>query len=79
MAYRNISVWLEDILKAIEKIEIYFTTIYSLKDLLSSRITIDATERNLEIIAEALKRSIKLQPQLPISNAKKNNWLAQYY
>lgn len=71
MAYRSVSVWLEDILKSIEKIEIYIEDVGTLSQFLASRLTIDATERNLEIIAEALNRAIKLEPQLPITNSKK--------
>jgi uncharacterized protein with HEPN domain len=62
MAYRDVSVWLEDILMAIEKIESYTKNIESYTKYVSSQITVDATERNLEIIAEALKNAIKLKP-----------------
>jgi len=71
MAYRNVSVWLEDVLGSIERIEVYMQGVNSLSNFLSSRITIDATERNLEIISEALKQALRLEPQLPITDAKK--------
>lgn len=71
MAYRNVSVWLEDVLKSIERIEIYLNNGGSLSEFLASKLTIDATERNIEIIAEALKRSLQLEPDLPISDIKK--------
>jgi uncharacterized protein with HEPN domain len=71
MAYRDVSVWLEDILMAIEKIESYTKDIESYSKYVSSQITVDATERNLEIIAEALKNAIKLKPDLAISDTKK--------
>jgi uncharacterized protein with HEPN domain len=71
MAYRNVSVWLEDIVKAIERIEFYIKDVGSLSNFLNSKVTIDATERNIKIIAEALNRSLKLNPQLPITDARK--------
>ena len=66
MAYRDVSVWLEDILMAIARIKSYIAGITSFSEYSKSRIVVDATERNLEIIAEALKNAIKLQPGLPI-------------
>jgi uncharacterized protein with HEPN domain len=71
MAYRSISVWLEDALKSIERIEVYLKDVGSLSQFLASKLIIDATERNIEIIAEALKRSLQLEPDLPISDIKK--------
>jgi uncharacterized protein with HEPN domain len=71
MKYRNISVWLEDILKAIEEIEKFTTGITSYNQFLEKRIVVLATERDFEIIAEALKRAIQLNPGLSISNSKK--------
>jgi len=71
MAYRDVSVWLEDIVMAIEKIKLYSNDITSYADFIKSPITIDATERNLEIIAEALKNAVKLEPGLAISDTKK--------
>lgn len=71
MAYRDVSVWLEDILKAIENIKQYTAHMQSYSEFTKSRITIDATERNLEIISEALKNAIRLQASLAISNASK--------
>ncbi len=71
MKYRNISVWLEDILKAIGEIEKFTTSITSYNQFLEKRIVVLATERGFEIIAEALKRAIQLNPELSISNSKK--------
>jgi uncharacterized protein with HEPN domain len=71
MKYRNISVWLEDILKAIEEIEKFTIGIPSYNQFLEKRIVVLATERDFEIIAEALKRAIQLNPELSISNSKK--------
>ncbi len=71
MKYRNISVWLEDILKAIEEIESFTSDLKSYHQFLEKRIVVLATERDFEIIAEALKNALQLQPQLSISNSKK--------
>lgn len=71
MAYRDISVWLEDIVMAIEKIKRYITDIKSFDEYCKSLITIDATERNLEIIAEALKNAVRQEPLLAITDKAK--------
>lgn len=71
MAYRDVSVWLEDILLAIEKIRKHIAGINSYNEYIKSLLIIDATERNLEIIAEALKNAIKLEPELPITDVRK--------
>lgn len=71
MKYRNISVWLEDILKAIEEIENFTAETQSYYQFVKNRIVVLATERNFEIIAEALKNTLHLNSQLLISNSKK--------
>jgi len=71
MAYRDVSVWLEDVLMAIERIKKHTITVNSYSEYIKSQLIMDATERNLEIIAEAVKNAIKLNPELPISNAFK--------
>jgi uncharacterized protein with HEPN domain len=71
MAYRDISVWLEDTIIAIERIKLYMKDVSSYSEYTKSQKTIDATVRNLEIIAEALKNAIRLDPNLPISETKK--------
>jgi uncharacterized protein with HEPN domain len=71
MKYRNISVWLEDILKAIEEIESFTADITSYHQFLENRIIVLATERDFEIIAEALKKALQLNAQLTITNSKK--------
>ncbi len=71
MAYRDVSVWLEDVLMAIERIKKHTITVNSYSEYIKSQLIMDATERNLEIIAEAVKNAIKLNPELPISNASK--------
>ncbi len=71
MKYRNISVWLEDILKAIEEIESFTAGITSYHQFLENRIIVLATERDFEIIAEALKKALLLNAQLTITNSKR--------
>jgi uncharacterized protein with HEPN domain len=71
MAYRDVSVWLEDIMMAIGRIKQYIRKIKSIDEYKQSYIIVDATERNLEIIAEALKNAVKLQPGLAVSESKK--------
>jgi uncharacterized protein with HEPN domain len=71
MKYRNISVWLEDILKAIEEIENFTAGINSYQQFIKNRVVVLATERDLEILAEALKKALQLNPLLSISNSKK--------
>jgi uncharacterized protein with HEPN domain len=61
MKYRNISVWLEDILKAIEEIGSFTAGITSYHQFLENRIIVLATERDFEIIAEALKKSFTIK------------------
>jgi len=68
MKYRNISVWLEDILKEIES---FTADITSYHQFLENRIIVLATERDFEIIAEALKKALQLNAQLTITNSKK--------
>ncbi len=61
-------IYLEDILKAIEKIEKY-TRNMSKEEFLANELVVDAVVRNLEIIGEATKRlpeSFREQyPQIP--------------
>lgn len=71
MKYRNISVWLEDILKAIEEIESFTANIDSYHQFVKERVVVLATERNFEIITEALKNILQLNSHLAISNSKK--------
>ena len=61
MGYRNISVWLEDIVMAAEKVFLYTKDIKSFSGYVNNFLIRDATERNLEIIAEALKNALKLE------------------
>jgi len=66
MAYRDVSVWLEDVLMSIERIKQHISTIKSYSEYIQSQLIVDATERNLEIISEAVKNAVKLKPDLAI-------------
>ena len=54
MSKRNVRLFLEDILKAIEKVERY-TTGMSFGEFESNELVVDAVTRNLEVIGEAAK------------------------
>lgn len=71
MAYRNIAVWLEDVMQRIERIKFYISDLNSFEEYKADVKTTDAVERNIEIIAEALKHAVKLEPELPITNIRK--------
>ena len=63
--------WLFDIKTSIEEIDDFFPTgkVFSeyQKDIKTKR----AVERNIEIIGEAMKRILKLEPEINISNSRK--------
>jgi len=71
MAYRSISVWLEDMLMAIRQIEQMTTATNTSQEYSQNKILTLATERSLEIIAEALKNADKQDAELPISNKRR--------
>ncbi len=53
MSKRNIKLFIEDILKAIDKIEGYCSKIESFKEFIEQEMVVDAVLRNLEIIGKA--------------------------
>lgn len=63
--------YLNDILKAIERIESFIGTPKEFKKYQHTVMLRQAVERNIEIIGEALNNALKLNPSLPISNARK--------
>lgn len=60
--------YLFDIFDSIVIVETYFSNINSLSEYKKSLMTIDAIERRLAIIGEALNKAVKLNPQLNVSN-----------
>jgi uncharacterized protein with HEPN domain len=71
MAYRSLPVWLEDMLITIQQIEGMTAVANNYQEYIQNQMLVLATERGLEIIAEALKNADKQEPQLPISNKRK--------
>jgi uncharacterized protein with HEPN domain len=68
----EIKAWLHDILNCVNEIESYFEK--HPKDFnyyLQNAMLRKATERNLEIIGEAMSRALKAEPSLPISDSRK--------
>jgi uncharacterized protein with HEPN domain len=68
---KEIKTWLFDILNSITEIESYFAEkplIY--EDYIADIKTKRATERNIEIIGEAVNRIVKLDQTIDIQNAK---------
>ena len=62
------AVWLEDGRQSIEKISQYTAPFQDYKEVERDRKTVDAVERNVEKIAEALKNVRQMQPDIAISN-----------
>ena len=62
--------YLFDIVDSVEIIETHILNIESASDYGNDLKTIDAVERRLSIIGEALNKAIKINPQLNISNRK---------
>lgn len=60
--------YLFDILDSIEILEVHVSHISSLADYTNDLKTIDAVERRLSIIGEALNKAVKLNPQLNVTN-----------
>jgi uncharacterized protein with HEPN domain len=71
MAYRSLPVWLEDMLITIQQIEGMTAVANNYQEYIQNQMLVLATERGLEIIAEALKNADKQETQLPISNKRK--------
>ena len=68
----RIEKWLLDILAAIDEIDQYFNTFPKTFHSFQSNIILRrATERNLEIIGEAMNRILLREPDFPIENARR--------
>jgi uncharacterized protein with HEPN domain len=67
----EIQVWAYDILNAIIEIEAFLGDEYSFAGFRHDLKTRRAVERNLEIIGEAMKRILQLDPNLPLKDARK--------
>lgn len=63
--------FLFDALSALEQIETYFSKCESFVYYESNNMLQDATERNLEIIGEAIKKALDIDPQIEITNSRR--------
>jgi uncharacterized protein with HEPN domain len=68
---RNIKKYLFDISTAINSIEDYIGNPKIFEDYEKNRLLQQAVERNLEIIGEATKRILDINPNINISNARR--------
>lgn len=66
----NSKKFIEDILDSILPIETFTASINSFATFSNDRLVRRATERELEIISEALSRILELEPNLNISDSK---------
>jgi uncharacterized protein with HEPN domain len=81
---RKIKTYLFDILKSIEELEDFFKgTEITIDTLLAEVVRTRAVERDLEIIGEAIKKILKIEPAFPISNSRQiiatRNFIAHEY
>jgi len=81
---RKIKKYLFYVLTCINEVESFFDgNDITIEYLTSDRKTLRAVERNLEIIGEATKRLIKLDPEIPISDVNEiigaRNYIAHEY
>ena len=63
--------YLWDILEAVKRLEKATLSPVTLQEFSNNDILINAVERNFEIIGEALKRALEIDPELPITDARK--------
>ena len=68
---RNLKKYLFDISTAIDSIEEYVGSPKMFANYEKNRLLQQAVERNLEIIGEATKRILEIDPNIKISNARK--------
>jgi len=67
----DILVWLSDINRAIDEIELFFPEGKIYEDFNKDIKTQRAVERNIEIIGEAISRILKIDPDFPIKDARR--------
>lgn len=66
--------YIADNLDSIEIIRFHLAPINSFSEYTMNLTVIDAVERRLAIIGEALWKISKLHPELKVTDQKKNNW-----
>jgi len=68
----NVEKYLEDILIAINEIDVFFETLPKKYDVFANSILLKrGVERNIGIIGEAMSRILKIDDAIPITNARK--------
>jgi uncharacterized protein with HEPN domain len=68
----RINKWMEDILIAIDEIDIFFETVpKQYEEFLTNILLRRGIERNIEIIGEAMNRILKADATISITNARK--------
>lgn len=67
----NLKKYMYDALCALEQIEDYFQSCDGFSFYESNPMLQDATERNLEIIGEAIKKALDIRSDIPITNSRR--------
>lgn len=67
----EVKVWLEDIEKAIEEINLFLPESRNFLDFQKDLKTRRAVERNIEIIGEAMNRILNEEPNIGVSDSRK--------
>jgi uncharacterized protein with HEPN domain len=67
----DVTKYLNDVIKAIERIENFIGAPKEFPRYQQNLMLRQAVERNIEIIGEALNNALKLDPSIPITNARK--------
>lgn len=67
----EVKVWLEDIEKAIEEINLFLPESRNFLDFQKDLKTRQAVERNIEIIGEAMNRILNEEPNIGVSDSRK--------
>ena len=68
---RQINKFLQDIVKFIDSINRYTEQTKTFADYKNNKLVRRAVERELEIIGEAMKRVLELDPEIKITNPKR--------
>lgn len=80
---REINKYLFDVKMSIESIESFFGDKRDFFEYQNNKLLRRAVEREIEIIGEAINRILKLEPEIPIGNARQivdtRNWVIHGY
>jgi len=68
---KEVQIWLEDMLQAIDEIEEFLPKRRDFFEFKKDLKTRKAIERNIEIIGEAVNRILNVNPEIKITNARK--------